>query len=127
MKLRFNKSFTRFFQKSWCVGAMPQALRKRLQIIFFGDINLYGKKLKFRGGNFKMKLKKLVSLVSAVTMTAVCLAGCGSTAGSSSSQGSVSESVSASASAETSSDTESTDAVNVSLLKGKEYCSIRKK
>ena len=65
-----------------------------------------------------MKLKKLVSLVSAVTMTAVCLAGCGSTAGSSSSQGSVSESVSASASAETSSDTESTDAVNVSLLKG---------
>ena len=65
-----------------------------------------------------MKLKKLVSFVSAVTMTAVCLAGCGSTAGSSSSQGSVSESVSVSASAETSSDTESSDAVNVSLLKG---------
>ena len=97
---------------------MPQCLRKRLQIIFFGDINLYVKKLKFRGGIFKMKLKKLVSFVSAVTMTAVCLAGCGSTAGSSSSQGSVLESVSASASAETSSDTESTDAVNVSLLKG---------
>ena len=57
-----------------------------------------------------MKLKKLVSIVSAVAVAAVCLAGCGSTA-SSSSQVNVSESVSASASESTES-SDSGDVVN---------------